>query len=103
MSEILSLQAVRHLAKLARLRPDEEQLQAYQHQLSEVLDHFTRLKELDVDDIEPMAHPAPITNRLDEDIVRPSLDTDKLLKLAPATKNDFLVVPKVIDTDADSP
>lgn len=102
MSETLSLQAVRHLAHLARLRPDEEQLQSYQHQLSVVLDHFAKLEELDVQGIEPMAHPAPITNRLDEDIARPSLGIKELLKLAPVIHDDFLVVPKVIETGAES-
>ncbi len=52
---------------------------------------------MDVEGVEPMAHPLPITNHLDEDVIEPSLPVETLLDLAPMTEGPFLTVPKVID------
>ena len=67
MAQRLSIDEVRHVAKLARLRLTDEQLERYRGQLSAVLDHIAKLSELDVEGVEPMAHPSDLTNRLDDD------------------------------------
>ncbi len=96
MSEILSEQTVEHIAGLARLKLSEDQLTLYREQLAEVLDHIGTLNELDLDDVEPLAHPLPVTNHLDEDVVESSLPADRLLRLAPAIEGAYFAVPKVI-------
>ena len=95
----LSVEAVRHVARLARLRLTDEQLEAYREQLSTILDHLDTLRGLDLDDVEPMAHPLDITNRLAEDQVGPSLPVEDVLRNAPATEQRFLAVPKVLGGD----
>ncbi len=99
MAERLSLDQVRHVAKLARLRLTDDELQEYRRQLSTVLEHIATLQLLDVDGVEPMAHPGDITNRLDEDEPTPSLSRKQVLKIAPATEGLFLAVPKVLPGD----
>ena len=96
MSEILSEQTVEHMAGLARLKLSEDQLTVYREQLAGVLDHIGTLSELELDDVEPLAHPLPITNHLDEDVIGSSLPADQFLRLAPATEGAYLAVPKVI-------
>ncbi len=96
MAERLSIDEVRQVAKLARLRLTPEQLQRYRGQLSTVLDHIAKLSEVDVEGVEPMAHPSDLTNRLDEDVVGESLPVETVLGLAPATEAGFLAVPKVL-------
>jgi len=99
MPEPLSLDEVRHVAKLARLKLSDAELERYRRELSSVLDHIAMLSEQDVTGVEPMAHPTDMTNRLDEDVVGHSLPLDKVLANAPAVEGDFLAVPKVLDDE----
>ena len=96
MAERLTIDEVRQVAKLARLRLTTEQLQLYRGQLSTVLDHIAKLSEVDVEGVEPMAHPSDLTNRLDEDVIGESLPVETVLALAPAIEAGFLAVPKVL-------
>lgn len=96
MPQRLTLEEVRHVARLARLELSEDQLQAYRDQLSAVLQHVARLAELDLEHVAPMAHPGDLVNRLAEDVVAPSLPVEVLLRNAPATEGDYLAVPKVL-------
>lgn len=97
MPEPLSLDEVRHVARLARLRLDDDHLQAYRRQLSSVLDHIARLTELDTAGVEPMAHPTGLVNRLDEDVPAAPMPIEPLLANAPAVEGRYLAVPKVLD------
>jgi aspartyl-tRNA(Asn)/glutamyl-tRNA(Gln) amidotransferase subunit C len=96
MADSLSLDEVRHVARLARLKLSEEELREYRRQLSTVLDHIARLQEVDVEGVEPMAHPGDLTNRLDDDRIEPSLDASRVMAMAPATESSFIAVPKVL-------
>jgi len=96
MPEPLSLEQVRHVAKLSRLRLGDDQLAAYQHQLAAVLGHIDMLSRLDVSGVEPLAHPTEITNRLAADEVGPMLSVPQVLANAPAVEDCFIAVPKVL-------
>ena len=65
---MLSEEAVRKVARLSRLAIDESQIPRYADQLSSILQHIERIQELDVEGVEPMAHPLPLNNRLDDDV-----------------------------------
>ena len=96
MADRLSLDEVRHVARLARLRLTDEELERYRGQLLTVLDHIAKLNELDVEGVEPMAHPSDLVNRLDDDRVAESMEPQRLLALAPAVVPPYLAVPKVL-------
>ena len=102
MTDRLSLDEVRHVAKLARLQLTDDQLEQYRGQLSTILDHIAKLNELDVEGVEPMAHPGDLTNRLDADEACASLDLEQVLSIAPATEGHFLAVPKVLTDETSS-
>ena len=93
----LDLDEIRHVARLARLRLSDQELELYRTQLSSNLDHIAKIGELNVDGVEPMAHPSDLTNRLDDDVVEEALPRDVLLALAPEVEDSFLSVPKVLD------
>ncbi len=95
MAELLNLDEVRHVAKLARLRLSQEQLQQYRRELSSVVAHIAKLSDLDVQGVEPMAHPHDLTNRLDKDDVVAPMPVEQVLGAAPAVEGQFLAVPKV--------
>jgi aspartyl-tRNA(Asn)/glutamyl-tRNA(Gln) amidotransferase subunit C len=92
----LCLDEVRHVAKLARLRLDDAQLDSYRGQLTSILDHISHLAELDVADVEPLAHPGGQVNRFRDDEVTVAMPVTRLLEMAPETEEAFIAVPKVL-------
>jgi len=88
---------VNYVAQLARINLTEEESTSFQSQLETILGYVEKLKELDVDGIEPTAHAAPIFDRIREDIARPGLEKEAFLQNAPDEANGQLRVPKVIE------
>ena len=93
----LSADEVRKVARLARLSLSDEQVERYRAQLSGILSHMERLKELDLSGVEPLANVADAVNRLDEDVPGATLPNEVLMKLAPEVSAPFVKVPKVIE------
>lgn len=109
---------VRHVARLARLRLTDAEVELERVRLSAVLGYVQRLGELDLAGVEPLTHPGEVTNRLDEDEpmepgaageggvrgrsrgalggVERSLGPAELRELAPSMDGPFVAVPKVI-------
>lgn len=94
--EPLPVEAVAHVAKLARLELDQGQIDAYRTQMAGVLEHVAKLRSVDVAGVEPMAYPFEASNRLAEDEIAPSMPLEDLLRNAPAVEGRFLAVPKVL-------
>ena len=93
---------VLQVAKLSRLKLTGEDVRRYAGQLSGILDYVNQLSEVNVDGVEPMAHPLPLHNVLREDVVEPSLPLAKVLDNAPGKDGAFFTVPKVLDTGMSS-
>ncbi len=87
---------VRHVARLARLRLSDEELARFTGQLAAVLDYAAELAELDVEGLEPMAHPLPLRNVLRSDEPRPPLRRDEVLEQAPAVEDGCFCVPRIL-------
>ena len=79
MSDGITRDEVAHVASLARLQLSEDELTTFTGQLSVVLETAAQLNSLDLDDVEPMAQPYPLSNVLRTDEVVPSLDRDEVL------------------------
>lgn len=92
----LSEAEVRKVAQLARLALPPERLQAMQRDLGAVLGYVERLRTLNLEGVEPMAHVGEATNRLDDDTPGPTLAPEALKRIAPETLGPFLKVPKVL-------
>ena len=103
MSEpAIAPEKVRKVAVLARLALDEQSLQRFAPQLESILEYDRHLDEVDVAQVEPLAHALPVSNVLREDVAEPSLRLDQVLQNAPETDGPFFKVPKVIGGDEDS-
>jgi len=89
---------VEHVARLARLELSEAELALYTRQLGDILGYVDKLKEADVEGVEPLAHGEARGNVFRADEVKPSIDREKALKGAPDGDGRFFRVPKVIDT-----
>jgi aspartyl-tRNA(Asn)/glutamyl-tRNA(Gln) amidotransferase subunit C len=85
-----------HVAHLARLGLDEEELGRLEGQLNHILEQYAVLAELPTDDIAPTAQTIELENILREDVVRPSLSPDEALAGAPARRGDLFEVPPII-------
>jgi len=80
---MLEREQVQHVARLARLELSEEELVRMAGELSKVLDHIEKIRELDLDDVEPTAHVIDVVNALRADRPEPSLPREVALAAAP--------------------
>jgi aspartyl-tRNA(Asn)/glutamyl-tRNA(Gln) amidotransferase subunit C len=65
--------------------------------LGQVLGYVEKLKELDVSQVEPMAHAVPLVNVTRPDEPRPSLPHEVAMRNAPAQANGLFIVPKIVE------
>ena len=85
-----------HIAKLARLRLSDHEVETFGAQLSEILDYVQQLNELDTTGVEPTTHAVPLVMALRPDAVEPRLTHDEVLANAPDAADGHFRVPKVV-------
>lgn len=93
----LTAKQVQHIALLARLQLEESEFDDVVDKLSRIVDFVDRLQAAPVGDVLPMAHPLNQSQRLRPDVVTGEIDRDAIQANAPATRDGFYLVPKVID------
>ena len=88
---------VRHVAKLARLHLEPDEISRMTAELARILDHIDKMSELDADmeGVEPTAHVLDLSNVTRPDKQRPSIARDEALKNAPAVADDCFRVPRM--------
>jgi aspartyl-tRNA(Asn)/glutamyl-tRNA(Gln) amidotransferase subunit C len=74
---------VLHVAKLARLRLEEDEVERMAGELSGILEHVDRIGTLDLEGVEPTSHVVELENVLRPDRPRPSWPRDRMLEAAP--------------------
>ncbi|MDQ6816933.1 MAG: Asp-tRNA(Asn)/Glu-tRNA(Gln) amidotransferase subunit GatC [Actinomycetota bacterium] len=74
---------VLHVARLARLELNDEEVERMTDELSRVLDHIEKIRELNLHGVPPTSHVVDVTNVLREDHSEPSLPRDVILQAAP--------------------
>ncbi|OGO16385.1 MAG: asparaginyl/glutamyl-tRNA amidotransferase subunit C [Chloroflexi bacterium RBG_16_48_8] len=95
----ITIEEVRKIAFLARLRLTAEEEERYAGQLSAILQYAARLQEVDTSLIPPTATVLPLKAPLREDIARPSTPRDLILSNAPATEEGMFRVLPVLDSE----
>jgi aspartyl-tRNA(Asn)/glutamyl-tRNA(Gln) amidotransferase subunit C len=90
---MIDRQQVLHVARLARLRLSDEELERMAPELSKILEHVERIGEVDLDGVEPTTHVVQLQNVLREDEPRPSLPKERALEQAPDAGPDGFRVP----------
>lgn len=93
---VLSAGQVRKAARLSRLALSDAQVERHRRTLSSVLGYVARLRELDLEGVEPMSHPVEASARLEGDEPGETLPNSALMELAPETWPPFVKVPKVL-------
>lgn len=97
MSEkIISRKSVEYVAKLAKLKLNEEQKELFLGQLNEILFYFKKLNELDTDHTEPTSYLFHSSHHFHEDIPKPSLHQETVLNLTLNKTNGYFKVPRIL-------
>ena len=88
---------IKYVAHLARLSLSAEEEQKIGAQLGNVLGYIEKLKEVDVNGVEPTAHAFPLVNVTRRDEICPSMTNEEALGNAPAHANGLFIVPKIVE------
>lgn len=88
----LSTADVEHIAELAKLALTPDEIEQYRRQLSDILEHFETLKQVDTSSVPPTASVLPLRTVMRADQVRPSLPTEDALANAPDQQDGFFRV-----------
>jgi aspartyl-tRNA(Asn)/glutamyl-tRNA(Gln) amidotransferase subunit C len=91
--QVIGREQVLHVAKLARLRLSDEEIDRMSSELSGILDHIEKINELDLDDVAPTSHVVTLENVLRPDEPRPSWPRERVLEAAPDAGDGGFRVP----------
>ena len=86
-----------HVAKLARIKVEDNALPALAQEFNTILGFIEQLNEVDIDGVEPMVSVTPMRLKRREDGVTDGGMADKVLSNAPDAREGFFAVPKVVE------
>jgi len=94
----LKKEQVNHVAKLARLGISDKEKRKFQKELSDILDFVEKLKQVKAERVEPTAQVTGLENvtRPDKGRAKTKQEREKLLNLAPQTKDGYVKVKTVL-------
>jgi aspartyl-tRNA(Asn)/glutamyl-tRNA(Gln) amidotransferase subunit C len=92
----LTKDQVQHIALLARLKLEASEFDDVVDKLSRIVNFVDQLQAAPTEGVLPMAHPLDQTQRLRPDVVTEQIDRDSIQANAPAVKDGFYLVPKVL-------
>lgn len=95
----ITIEEVRHIAKLANLEFSEEQLHGFIQQFSNILDYIEQLRQVPTEGVDPTYHAIPF--KIDSENARPDYPRDSFLQEvsimnSPDSDQGQFRVPKVI-------
>jgi aspartyl-tRNA(Asn)/glutamyl-tRNA(Gln) amidotransferase subunit C len=93
MRPMIDRDQVLHVARLARLRLSEEEVETMTGELSGILEHVDRIGRLDLEGVEPTSHVVALENVWRADVPRPSLTQEVALRTAPEPQGGAFRVP----------
>ena len=90
-------ETARRVAKLARIKFEEDALDALAGDFNAILGFVEQLNEVDVEGVEPMVSVTPMRLKRREDVVTDGGQQEKVLSNAPDAREGFFAVPKVVE------
>ena len=93
----LTPEEVRYNARLARIVLSDDEVSRFQNQLSQILDYFERLQEVDTENVPPTAHTLAMHNVMRDDEPHPSIDKEEVLANAPQREEDLFRVRAILE------
>jgi aspartyl-tRNA(Asn)/glutamyl-tRNA(Gln) amidotransferase subunit C len=96
----LSTEEVRHIARLARLGLDDEEIERLRPQLSDIIAYAEKVGEVAAEDVPPTGHAYDLRNVMREDVPRESLSPEDAVSTAPQAEDGRFHVPRIVDGEA---
>ena len=96
MNQPLSQDLVAHMASLARIDLSQEEIAHFTKHLEKIFDHVSQLDGLNLDSVEAMSHPYPLSNVLRDDVVGPTVEPLEVLGQAPDVADGQFRVPPIL-------
>jgi aspartyl-tRNA(Asn)/glutamyl-tRNA(Gln) amidotransferase subunit C len=93
----LDRDTVRKIARLARIKVKDDELDHLAGELGQILSFVEQLGEVDTGSVEPMSSVVDVRLPMREDVVSDGGDAEKVLRNAPAGVHGFFAVPKVVE------
>ncbi len=93
----VDLATVKRVARLARIAVNEEDANRMTGELNAILGFVAQLDEVDISGVEPMTSVMPMALRRREDVITDGDKAEDIVANAPASEENFFVVPKVIE------
>ncbi|MEM9477137.1 MAG: Asp-tRNA(Asn)/Glu-tRNA(Gln) amidotransferase subunit GatC [Pseudomonadota bacterium] len=93
----IDIDTARRVAKLARIKVEDEDLPALAGEFNTILGFIEQLNEVDVENVEPMTSVTPMRLKRREDVVADGGMADTVLSNAPDAREGFFAVPKVVE------
>ena len=93
----LKREEVLHIALLARLGLTEAEVDKFREQLSDILENFEVLQQVDTTGVPPTAQSIPLQNVMKNDEVTPSLPQSQILANAPRREDNFFRIRAVLE------
>jgi aspartyl-tRNA(Asn)/glutamyl-tRNA(Gln) amidotransferase subunit C len=90
---VIDREQVLHVARLARLKLTDEEVEKMASELSGILEHVEHINELDLEHVEPTSHVVAVENVLRPDEPRPSWSAEEVLECAPDPAGGSFRVP----------
>jgi aspartyl-tRNA(Asn)/glutamyl-tRNA(Gln) amidotransferase subunit C len=88
---------VRRIAHLARIAVADDEVEHLRGEINAILAFVEQLSEVDVTNVEPMTSMTNMMMKKRPDVVTDGGDADAVLRNAPATENNYFLVPKVVE------
>ena len=93
----VDLQTVKRVARLARIAVSAEDAERMTGELNAILGFVEQLNEVDVSGVEPMTSVTPMEMKKRQDAVTDGNKAADIVANAPATEENFFLVPKVVE------
>lgn len=93
----VDIATVRRVARLARIAVDDDDAERMTGELNAILGFVEQLGEVDVTGVEPMTSVTPMEMKKRDDVVTDGNKPDDIVANAPASDENFFLVPKVIE------
>ena len=88
---------IHDIAELVRLQVEDEQIEEYQQNISNILEMVNQLTDFNTEGVEPLANPLEIVQRLRADVVTTVNQREHFQSIAPQTEQGYYLVPRVVE------
>ncbi len=88
---------IEHLCRLAQLALKDTEYEVVRGDLERIIAMVDQMQALDTDQVEPLAHPLDVDQRLRTDEITETVDRERYQKGAPATQDGLYLVPRVVE------